>query len=356
MYLNEIEFRDFSHSSYVQLDSTDIHTVKQLLINSGLPSKALKSNAHQSKDNFKKLALDQINLASSFPALGVAMAMHYHVVIVCEKFSENFPFWTENKSDIIENNKLFGSAFAEGIPSMDIFSPSVEISQLTDNNYQINGVKKPCTLSNIADYFLVSGFDKKEEMLRLSIIDNTQVITKNNQFWKSPIFAASDTQAIHINNLLLNNQRIAVFGPNQLEPTLCYGLSVFTLLVTMTYLGIFNSLTKLCKAHIKKSPSFIREMLQIEQSISTLTEVMIEKSFQSDVQIEMCNDVLVIRYQIEKLIDQGVALLKQWLGMLPLVQEPDIQHLMNCLQLFKYHPTSEFQYFSALAEESVNNE
>lgn len=324
--------------------------LKNYLVKNKLLSASISSQAYKYESSLLTLSQMVRKQSALNPNLGIALTMHHHIVMVLAKYSNIFI----NSSDVINNvlykEYLVASAFSEGKTGISVFEPSTFL-KTTNEGIDLHGYKRPCTLSSIADYYVLSA-NHKGSLTLLSIPSNKKNITVN-KFWISEVFTCCDNNEVVFNNVPINNSEITTLKKEELGACLIYGLSQFNFLASSTYIGIADRILDIFPERLKILFPLKIKIVEYKNINNILLEQMASICSKSEVSEHDLNSILTLRYLLEANLDSISNFIFDNCGGVTVMSNPEIMSLTNHLRMFKYHPTSKFQFYSHLLQEAV---
>lgn len=337
----------FESGSTVEREAISPLQLKEKLQAMNLPGFGLACAAHTDSEALLAVAMMIRAISTEMPSAGVAMCMHQHVVLTCARHQGIFPMISKVLDAVSTNNALVSSAFAEGIPSSDIFRPSVSI-KYDNEKIILNGSKKPCTLSSIADFHIMSGAvnDGEDNNLRLVILPSGSEGISVKPFYKINLLSASDSNLVQLDNVTLDKVWGGIPSGEALEPALSYGMGMFNLFISAAYSGVLDAFIARLPERLFADQAVMNEITNFQLTSATLIGTMAEISHGADQSEMAVGQVLALRYQVEELLDRVGRFLMMRAGGIAIMTNPDLLYLQNITQLMKYHPVTRHQFLT----------
>jgi hypothetical protein len=289
-------------------------------------------------------ALDILQyVAKRSPSLGVILCMHYHVVATIVAVPQYFSFSETLLTEVARENKLLASAFAEGVPNLDIFTSSVKVSMLGNGKLSISGYKKPCTMAGVADYYAVSVVGDND-LKGVVMVDARLPGIRQKPFWPSALLKAADSNEVIFDRVEVPEDWSLLADEASITGLLSIGLAMFNLMVNVAYTGVAVALAeKLPAAVISQKPLYIDvygKLLQSYYSAQGLAQRLDDIS-----QLEnTLNQILVLRYQNQMTLKALVGLVSEHVGSYTYLSDPEFSMLASVCNLISFHPLNRKSY------------
>lgn len=321
---------------------SDKYQLKQYLIEQQLLSLSLSLNAFQDADGLATLTQRIRELSAIEPSIGIALTMHHHIVLVLAKYPHIFANAQPLLKLIHQQEYLVASAFAEGKAGISVFNPSSQLIKVSDQRVLV-GCKKPCTLSSIADHFVLSTSENRQ--LKLVSIPAKQAQISHKPFWHLDIFQACDSHEVIFDHVPIDDAQYCHMDDTALSDCLVYGLSLFNYLACSAYVGMADQLLSYLPTQLQSILSIRVKVIEFKQANDVLLKQMHTHCVQQQLDQEDLASVLNIRYLIEQNIQNLTQFSLQHMGGVAMIQQPEILKFANHLEMLKYHPTSKFQFY-----------
>lgn len=336
----------FKHSVDAELNQvptiTDKQGLKNYLKNNKLLSLSIKSNACHDKDALQHVSAVIRACAAHEPSLGIALTMHHHIVLVLAKYPQIFNNSAQIIQAVTQRECLVASAFAEGKSGVNIFQPSSQLEQF-DQGICLNGSKKPCTLSSIADYYILS--TSLNQRLALINLPATRQGISVLPFWNLDIFRYCDNNELQFEQVQLESDELCSLDDEQLSLCLLYGLSLFNYFALSAYIGIADRLIAYIPEKISGIDHFKIALIEYQQRNDTLLSQSLEICAKAQLLETDLNHILNLRYLVEDNLKKLVDFTLKNIGGIAVMKNPAILNLVNHLEMLKYHPTGKFQFY-----------
>ncbi|MDS7968134.1 acyl-CoA dehydrogenase [Acinetobacter sp. V117_2] len=317
-------------------------SLKEYLQNNKLLSVSLNTKANESNESLKSLSDLIRKNAALEPSLGIALTMHHHIVLVLAKYPEIFRNASQILKEVIQNEALVASAFAEGNAGVDVFNPSSEIT-ITNDSFILNGQKKPCTLSSISDFYVLStALDNK---LKLINLPSKREGISVQSFWNLDVFKYCDNQAVIFENVSLQEEELSTLQDDELSLCLIYGLSLFNYFAVSAYIGIAEELMNNIPENLSNIPNIKIRLVEFTNLNTTLLSQINNICSESILTEQSLSEVLNLRYLVEQNLDNIKSFVLQNIGGINVMKNPSILKLVNHIEMLKYHPTGKFQFY-----------
>jgi len=271
------------------------------------------------------------------PSLGVMLCMHYHVVGVVALLPDSFPYADFMLEKVGRDNCLVASAFAEGTPGQNIFVTHVT-AVVDGDSVLINGHKKPCSMSNVADFYLVS-VENTQQQTGLALIDGTDSNITRTDFWPTELLASSDSHRVDFNNLVLPAAMVSFTSDELMEEVFCVGMTLFTLMINASYTGVATALAKKLPADTlqNKKSLYIDIYGRLVQSYNS--GYAIAHRLQQGENVEhLMEQSLVARFLNQILLKEVGVLVKENCGTFEYFADPEFAYLVAVCDLIAFHP------------------
>lgn len=317
-------------------------SLKEYLQNNKLLSVSLNTKANESNESLKSLSDLIRKNAALEPSLGIALTMHHHIVLVLAKYPKIFRNASQILKEVIQNEALVASAFAEGNAGVDVFNPSSEIT-ITNDSLILNGQKKPCTLSSISDFYVLStALDNK---LKLINLPSKREGISVQSFWNLDVFKYCDNQAVIFENVSLQEEELSSLQDDELSLCLIYGLSLFNYFAVSAYIGIAEELMNNIPENLSNIPNIKIRLVEFTNLNTTLLSQINNICSESILTEQSLSEVLNLRYLVEQNLDNIKSFVLQNIGGINVMKNPSILKLVNHIEMLKYHPTGKFQFY-----------
>jgi hypothetical protein len=334
-----------------QLDGLSADIVKTELQRLGIPALGLKLNSAHSGAGFKQQCQAILDIAKAWPSAGLVAVMHMHVLLALSRYSAMIPSAKGVLAQVENAQALLASLSAEG--SEDANHAPLLHHKISPDRYMINGVKKPASLSHMADFFIcVSRAQKLTEQGQIKpdtaapaivLIPRSDAVTVNQTLWKIAPFNAADSHSVSFNEVMLSADEIAL-ELTTITPFTSLALGTFQVMTMACYLGIANCLITKISRQFKPYYELRASMARINMFHETVLPILCEQGFKTDTDAGALAFVQATRYSLERDLSELVSLIYKHMSANALVMDQDYLHLMNTLMMLRFHPMGEKQY------------
>ena len=321
--------------------------LKQYLVENKLLSISISNKAYDQKEPLFELTKIVREQSYLNPNLGIALTMHHHIVMVLAKYKNMFSNSLDILEKVLKKEYLVASAFSEGRSGINIFEPS-SIVEEKNNLLYLSGYKRPCTLSSIADHYVLSA-GKNKSLTLLSIPSKKKNISIKS-FWVSEVFKFCDNNEIAFSNVLIEKDEITSLEGDDLNTCLIYGLAQFNLLASSAYIGIADRILALFPNRLRNIQNLETKTIEYQNVNNVLLEQMTNICSSSNISESNLNSILTLRYLIEDNLKNINNFIFESSGGIDIITNPDFLILSNHLEMFKYHPTSKSQFYRGFLE------
>ena len=333
-----------------QLDQLPADIVKTELQRLGIPALGLKLNSANSEAGFKQQCQAIVDIAKAWPSAGLVAVMHMHVLLALSRYSTMIPSAKQVLAQVETKQALLASLSAEG--SVDANHAPLLHHKVSEDSYLINGVKKPASLSHMADFFIcVSRAGKVTEGKQLTpdssapaivLIPRSHAVTVNQTLWKIIPFNAADSHSVSFNEVIISSDEIAL-DVKKITPFTSLALGTFQVMTMACYLGIAQCLIAKISSQFKPYYELRASMARINMFNETVLPVLCEHGFKADTDAGALAFVQTCRYSLERDLSELVSLIYKHMSAYALVMDEDYLHLMNTLMMLRFHPVGEKQ-------------
>ncbi|UYZ84932.1 acyl-CoA/acyl-ACP dehydrogenase [Entomomonas sp. E2T0] len=332
------------------LDITPLE-LKELLLKTNATAQCLELNADNDINSLETVGNTIREASSLLPSVGIALTMHNHILLACKKYSDVFIDNEKILKGVLDSKILLASAFAEAIPGANIFSPSVQIFS-QDERLLVSGSKKPCTLSSIADYYVISVKDIDAcEKMKLLLIDRNTKNIEITPFSQLNLLKECDNQEVKFNNAEVTHDLVSKYQDIALLPVLSYGLSLFNYFAANAYAGALEGLINFLPQYIRQQDTIKYRITQNKYRVYGLLKQMLSIAYSSYQDENAIPKILALRYILEEILEHMASYIVRCCGGIQAMTNPKIFEFYSIIQLFKFHPTSEYQTVSQLMKD-----
>ncbi|OWO78655.1 hypothetical protein B5C26_23465 [Photorhabdus luminescens] len=326
--------------------------LKRLLLSSEAASQCLRLAAQSSIEGLHQVGNTIREASAWLPAVGIALTMHNHIVLACSKFPDIFEDSNVLLNEVMASKALVASAFAEGLPGTNIFTPSLKMHS-KEGKLFVNGSKKPCSLSSIADYYVLSvcDTDHNNEM-RVVLISKSAQNLKVIPFWKLGILTESDNQEIKFLDAEVSPKRLSHYKGIEQQMVLSCGLALFNYFAANTYSGILDGLTRFIPEKVVEQQPIKYTLTQADYKINVILGQMLIIAFYASQDENAVHKILALRYTLEKILEETASFIFRCCGGIKVMTTPEIMNFYLAVQLFKFHPIGEFQMINQIMQQA----
>ncbi len=343
------QFPDMAELSIAERDALPVSRLRETISAHKLASFPLQVCQNHDVEGLTAVAEKIAAVSAEWPSCGIALCMHYNVLIAVHRMPI-FATAEDMLKNVGENESLIASAFSEFLPERGIFSPALSYRQIDDRQIELNGDKKPCTLSSLANYMVVSCGRGEEEPLRLALIPRSEQMAVDYSFYTSTIFGASDTHRIIFDKVKFSSQVLdQVEGDINAMVLLNYGMSLFNILIGASYSGIIATLFEEIRKFAEKDENIIYQYTRFSALSDVLVKNMIRITAEG-ISDELVSEILVLRYQLEREILDFTQLLWERLPSQCIIGNPNVSHLISTCRMIKYHPLTEKRFIEQISQ------
>lgn len=279
-------------------------------------------------------------IASRSPSLALALTMHNFSVASLMEVVKYQPKLENILKKIAAERLLLASGFAEG-NNNNIFSPTMK-AEVVSNGIIVKGSKRPCTLSKSMDYLTASVnlVDKNgKEVFAIAMIPSNAKGIEVKEFWKHWVLRATETEEVFLHDVFVDMEHVFIAGDHvNLHPAVLYGLLLFELLASATYLGTCSRLVE--KVIMNNKISDINKvdlMVQVEMATSALegkAYTLLTDGFSES----LLQETLLVRYGVENILKEVATKSANLWGGLNFLSSNEAAYLLVVCQLLSFHP------------------
>lgn len=186
-------------------------------------------------------------LGSRAPSLAVATTMHqYKAAWLADVLTD--PKARALLRDVAAQRMLIASCGAESGVASNLFTPGVTV-RAVEGGLAVSGVKRPCSLvwsMGVLSMMVAAPDDSPWAGQLLNILAPAESPgIQARSFWKSPIFAAAQTDEVTLQDVFVPEHHVIPLGPadNAAGQTV-RAFVWFVLLITTAYVGVASALAE----------------------------------------------------------------------------------------------------------------
>jgi alkylation response protein AidB-like acyl-CoA dehydrogenase len=283
------------------------------------------------------------------PSLGVGLAMHHFTVAMLFSLAESAGRLTDAQlklmSGIAGDGLLLASGWAEGRTDQNILLPSV-VATPVEGGYEVNGSKKPCSLSRSMDVLTASVAvtdGQGRPALALLLIPAASAGISVHPFWNSPVLMGAQSHEVRLEGVHVPGELVIASTPedeSRLDDLQTAGFTWFELLATSTYVGAASALVARVLAAGRGGPTDrLALSLRLEAAVDLVEGAAraVEAGLAGD---DAVAKVLVARYAAQDLLAAAVSGAVELLGGIAFLREYDIAYLASTIGALAFHPPS----------------
>lgn len=280
-------------------------------------------------------------LAASAPSLALASNMQHFTVALLNEYATDSPQLRELLKTTAANNLYLASGFAEGATAQSTQTPKL-VAEPAKGGYVLNGSKKPCSLAHSMDILTASvGITTEQGAKRfgIAIIPAKTEGVSVRPFWKSPIYAGTESEEVLLENVFVLQQNMFVPGDTADHSDMETGGFIwFQILTSSTYLGVGSALMALVLETGKGSvEGRVKVACELEAAMVALEGV--AHSLQSgDRSDHLIAQSLFTRYAIQDALTRVVAQAAEMLGGVAFMSDSTISYLIAAVRCLAFHP------------------
>jgi alkylation response protein AidB-like acyl-CoA dehydrogenase len=279
----------------------------------------------------------------------VGLAMHHFTVAMLFSLAESAGRLTDAQlklmSGIAGDGLLLASGWAEGRTDQNILLPSV-VATAVEGGYEVNGSKKPCSLSRSMDVLTASVAVTDEQgrpALALLLIPAASAGISVHPFWNSPVLMGAQSHEVRLEGVHVPGELVIASTPedeSRLDDLQTAGFTWFELLATSTYVGAASALVARVLAAGRGGPTDrLALSLRLEAAVDLVEGAAraVEAGLTGD---DAVAKVLVARYAAQDLLATAVNGAVELLGGIAFLREYDIAYLASTIGALAFHPPS----------------
>lgn len=299
-------------------------------------------------------------IGSRAPSLAIATAMHHFTVATIVEMSSD-EAGIEFLRTIADHNLYLSSGFAEGKSQSSILAPGISASRTSNGTVILNGIKKPCSLSESMDFLTASVMvptmsGETAELAMVTIPADSPGIERR-PFWSSAVLGGAESDEVVLNNVEIPEEFISYLGePGELDSIQAKGFIWFELLISASYLGIVSALVeKVLTA--KKGVSSERNLLaiEVEGAMSALEGVAYALMQPNTLDEGHVARAFFVRHSVQRCIERCSVLAVELLGGIAFIRSNEVAYLMTAARALAFHPPSRLSVSDALDQFLLGN-
>jgi len=286
----------------------------------------------------------QIALSSRAPSLAVATTMHQYKIAALVVLMNGGHDLTDVLSRICRNGWLVASGGAEGEPGRKLYQPTMTARD-SDDGIVVSGTKKPCCLTWSMDLLSVMLRSAPESRYRGELlhvlIDPNHPSVQRQKFWRTPVLAASESDAVTLVNTPTKREYIFRIGSGEdATPFALAAFIWFELLACGAYLGVAGALVeRMIKENRGDNQRRADVAIQYDTLMAALEYVAL-KIDAGDLDAELLSRMFRVRYSAEKVVPLIASQCLDALGGLTFSQSYEVGYLALASRVLCFHSPS----------------
>ena len=292
-------------------------------------------------------------VASRSPSLGIAMTMHNFSVATLVEYLFYGDYTVELLQQISGGQMLVASGFAEGRTGTSILAPTMRATPRAGGGYLVNGIKKPCSLSEsmhiLTASVAVPSPSGNGGRRAVAIVPAAAAGLTRKPFWRSSVLGGAESEEVCLSDVQITDEQL--FFPEvdeTLDSVEAGGFLWFELLVSASYLGVASALVeRVCVGRRGSADERVQLAIDIEAAMAGLEGV--ARAMQTGERGEaILVQSLFVRYSVQQAIERVAARAVELLGGMAFISSPDISYLMAASRALTFHPPSRLSFAPAL--------
>lgn len=288
-------------------------------------------------------------LGAHAPSLAIAATMHNFTV----GFLAEYTLYGEETMgylrEIGEQGRYLASGFAEGKRGANILEPLMT-AEPQRGGYVLNGVKKPCSVSESMDYLTASinvlDANGKGGQRAIAIVPAGSRGIERKPFWTATALAGAQTKEVTLTDVFVDASQ--VFFPQtevDLDAVEAGAFFWFESIVSASYLGLASRLVeKVYEAERGTSDERVRLFIDVESAASALYGIAHDKQAVEVVDERLVTRALLVRFGVQESIGRVAYRAAELLGGLHFIRDPEVEYLLAACSALAYHPPSRLAF------------
>ncbi|GAA2565065.1 MULTISPECIES: acyl-CoA dehydrogenase family protein [Streptomyces] len=286
-------------------------------------------------------------LGSLSPSLAAAVCMHHFTAAMLYALAGQegrlTPAQVELLHQIVPQQKLMASGWAEGRTQQNILSPTVTATPV-GGGYRLSGSKRPCSLSRSMDLLTASiavpGEGGTPELAVAVVPADAPGLTVR-PFWGNELLAAAESDEVRLEDVFVPQElvvRTSAEDPHRLDDLQTAGFIWFVLLISAGYTGAAAALvdevvTRGSGTHVERSALALRH----EAALGLLEGA--ARAVQDGIEGEAAvAGVLVARYAVQNALTENAAQALELLGGMDFITGSHHARLAASVRPLAFHP------------------
>ena len=301
----------------------------------------------------------QCAIGSLAPSLAIATTMHHFTAITMIEMTTD-ELGLQLLKSIASQNLYLSSGFAEGRHNSSILTPFIHARRCT-NGIEINGSKKPCSLSSSMDFLTVSvmipKFSRDTPELAIAVISSDSPGIERRPFWSTSVLVGAESDEVVLKNVVVPEEYISYLGePGKLDKIQARGFLWFEMMICAAYLGIVSRLVEKVLKDVKGVPSE-RNLLaiEVESAMSALEGIACTLMSCSDIGESEVARTFFVRYGVQRCIERCSILAAELLGGIAFITSSEVAYLIAASRALAFHPPSRLSASDALDKYLLGN-
>lgn len=292
-------------------------------------------------------------VGSRSPSLAIAMTMHNFSVATLVEYLFYGNYTVELLKQVSAGQLLVASGFAEGRPNTSILDPAVTATRLEGGGYEVNGSKKPCSLSHsmhiLTASVAVPNASGVGHRRAVAIVPADAEGISRKPFWSSTVLGGAESDELILTNVQITDEQL--FFPEveeSLDAVEAGGFLWFELLVAASYLGVASALVERVIAGSRgDSGERVQLAIDIEGAMASLEGVaraMETGNRDEDILVQS----LFVRFAVQQTLGRVCSRAAELLGGMAFIKSPDVAYLLAASRALAFHPPSRLSVAPAL--------
>lgn len=298
-------------------------------------------------------------IGSRAPSMALMLTMHNFTISFCNGLAEVVPACADMLRQTAQHNLLVASAFAEGRYGAGILDSTMYAVRESAGSYRINGSKKPCSMTHCMDIITLGIAEKNPDGSKrtgMAILPaNLPGITRH-QFWNTPVLAAADSHELRFQDVQISEDQVLLASGNDPETEQIIagaeitGLCWFEIVATASYLGIVSGLAEKSLMNDKVDACERAKLGGELECAQAALDGAVRIMETAEVEQSLLAKILVIRFGVQRQIEQNAMLGAELAGGLNFVCDSNMALLLCASRCLAFHPISRKAAEPMLAE------
>lgn len=283
-------------------------------------------------------------LGSLAPSLSIIAAMHnFSATALVEYAMFGEDYGDALLESLSEGNSLLASGFAEGRPGARPLDMQMVAELGADEQWRINGAKRPCTSSRSMDFLTagVTAIDREGRKRRaVALIPADAAGISREPFWRSHVLAGAESDAVHLKNVVVPFDLVIPTQRNEeLDPVELKGYVWLQACLSASYLGIGSRLVQLVLAKGSRVDQVQRASLaaELDACMLAIERVAVEADNASDLE-GLLADTVKVRFLVIATLERVAMRAAELLGGLSFIESSQVGYLLAATRALAFHP------------------